>query len=84
MTPAPWGELYLPLEGLLDPAKERARLEKEITACEAARARESAKLSDPKMATKAPPEKLEEWRRIEREASERMTRLQEQLKLFTT
>jgi len=84
MTPTPWGELYLPLEGLLDPAKERARLEKEMIACENARARESAKLSDPKMAAKAPPEKIEEWRKIEKEASERMARLREQLKLFTT
>ena len=84
MTPTPWGELYLPLEGLLDPIKERARLEKEIAACEVARARESAKLADPKMAAKAPPEKMAEWRRIEQEARERIVRLQEQLKLFTT
>ena len=84
MIPAPWGELYLPLEGLLDPAKERARLEKEIAAAEAARAREAAKLSDPKMTAKAPPEKIAEWRRIEKEAVDRMARLREQLKLFTT
>ena len=84
MTPAPWGDLYLPLEGLLDPAKEKARLEKEIAAAETARARETAKLADPNMASKAPPEKVEEWRRIEREAGEKIGRLQEQLKLFTT
>ena len=84
MTPTPWGDLYLPLEGLLDPAKETARLEKEIAAAEAARAREAAKLADPKMASKAPPEKVEEWRRIEREASEKIVRLRDQLKLFTT
>ena len=84
MTPTAWGELYLPLEGLLDPTKECARLEKEIAACEVACAREAAKLSDPKMAAKAPPEKIEEWRRIERESSERIVRLKEQLKLFTT
>ena len=84
MTPTPWGDLYLPLEGLLDPAKEKARLEKEIAAAETARAREAAKLADPNMASKAPPEKVEEWRRIEREAGEKIGRLQEQLKLFTT
>ena len=41
-------------------------------------------LADPKMASKAPPEKVEEWRRIEREASEKIVRLRDQLKLFTT
>ena len=84
MTPTPWGDLYLPLEGLLDPAKETARLEKEIAAAEAAQAREAAKLADPKMASKAPPEKVEEWKRIEREAGEKIVRLRAQLKLFTT
>ena len=84
MTPTPWGDLYLPLEGLLDPAKETARLEKEIATAEAARSREAAKLADPRMASKAPPEKVEEWKRIEREAGEKIVRLREQLKLFTT
>ena len=84
MTPTPWGDLYLPLEGLLDPAKETARLEKEIATAEAAQTREAAKLADPKMASKAPPEKVEEWKRIEREAGERIVRLRAQLKLFTT
>jgi valyl-tRNA synthetase len=84
MTLTPWGELYLPLEGLLDPAKETARLQKEIVATEMARAREAAKLGDPKMTAKAPQEKQEEWRKLEKEASQRIDRLQEQLKLFTT
>jgi valyl-tRNA synthetase len=84
MTLTPWGELYLPLEGLLDPAKETARLQKEIVAAEMARAREATKLGDPKMTAKAPPEKQEEWRKLEKEASQRIARLQEQLKLFTT
>jgi valyl-tRNA synthetase len=84
MTPAPWGKLYLPLEGLLDPVKEKARLEKEILAAETSRARENAKLADPKMLEKAPPEKVAEWRKIEQEASEKILRLREQIKLFTT
>ena len=84
MTPTPWGELYLPLEGLLDPVKEKARLEKEILAAETSRARENAKLADPKMLEKAPPEKVAEWRKIEQEASEKILRLREQIKLFTT
>jgi len=84
MTPTPWGELYLPLEGLLDPVKEKARLEKEILTAETSRARENAKLADPKMLEKAPPEKVAEWRKIEQEASEKILRLREQIKLFTT
>ena len=84
LIPTPYGDLYLPLEGLLDPAKERTRLEKEIALAEASRAREGAKLADPKMAAKAPPEKITEWRRIEKEASEQIIRLREQQKLFTT
>ena len=84
LIPTPYGDLYLPLEGLLDPAKERTRLEKEIALAEASRARESAKLADPNMAAKAPPEKIAEWRRIEKEASEQIIRLREQQKLFTT
>jgi hypothetical protein len=36
------------------------------------------------MTAKAPPEKQAEWRRLEQEASERIARLHEQLKLFTT
>ena len=84
MTPTPWGELYLPLEGLLDPVKEKARLEKEILTAETSRVRENAKLADPKMLEKAPPEKVAEWRKIEQEASEKILRLREQIKLFTT
>ncbi len=83
-TLTPWGELYLPLTGLLDPAQESARIHKEIAATEASRAREAAKLGDPKMVAKAPAEKQAEWRRLEQEASEKITRLHEQLKLFTT
>ena len=84
MALTPWGELYLPLAGLLDPAQESARLHKEIAATEISRAREAAKLADPKMTAKAPPEKQAEWRRLEQEAMDRITRLREQLKLFTT
>jgi hypothetical protein len=36
------------------------------------------------MVAKAPAEKQAEWRRLEQEASEKITRLHEQLKLFTT
>lgn len=84
MTLSPWGELYLPLEGLLDPAKERVRLEKEIAQAETSRIREASKLADPKMLEKAPAEKVASWRKLEKEAEERIKRLQEQLRLFTT
>jgi valyl-tRNA synthetase len=84
MALTPWGELYLPLTGLLDPVQESARIHKEIAVTEASRAREAAKLADPKMTAKAPPEKQAEWRKLEKEASDRIARLHEQLKLFTT
>lgn len=84
MTPTPWGQLYLPLQDLLDPAKELVRLQKEISTAESAQARETAKLNDPKMTAKAPPEKRAEWIRLRAEAAQKIARLQEQLKLFTT
>jgi valyl-tRNA synthetase len=47
-------ELYLPLEGLLDLDEERARLERELTALGAERARAEAKLANPAFLEKAP------------------------------
>jgi valyl-tRNA synthetase len=48
-------ELYLPLEGLLDLEEERARLDKELAALGAERARAEAKLANPAFLEKAPP-----------------------------
>jgi valyl-tRNA synthetase len=47
-------ELYVPLEGLLDLDEERARLERELAALAAERARAEAKLANPAFLEKAP------------------------------
>ena len=48
------GELYLPLEGLIDLEAERARLGREMARAEAEMAKAEAKLSNPAFAEKAP------------------------------
>ncbi len=73
----PLGELYLPLEGLVDPAAERARLDKEIAKAESERAQAEAKLADPKIAANAPPAVVEEFRRRAAEAAQRIQRLRD-------
>ena len=63
------GELYLPLEGLIDVAAEKERLKKELEKAEAEIARVEQKLSNPNFTQKAPPQvlqdhqkRLAEWR----------------------
>jgi valyl-tRNA synthetase len=48
------GELYLPLEGLIDLEAERARLGREMARAEAEMAKAEAKLANPAFAEKAP------------------------------
>jgi valyl-tRNA synthetase len=54
------GELYLPLEGLIDVAAERARLEREINAVRSEIAKVQAKLGSAAFTQKAPPAVLAE------------------------
>jgi valyl-tRNA synthetase len=75
----PLGDLFLPLEGLIDVNKEKARLEKEIEKARTDLERETKKLSNEQMLAKAPAEKVEEWRRVAREAAERLEKLRQQL-----
>jgi valyl-tRNA synthetase len=67
VTPA--GEIYLPLEGLIDVAAERARLTKEIEKIRAEVAKAEAKLTNPSFVDRAPAAvvaqeraRLDEWR----------------------
>jgi valyl-tRNA synthetase len=59
-------EIYVPLEGIIDVAKEIARLEKELRNIEADLAKSEAKLGNEKFLAKAPHEVVEkEKSRIE-------------------
>jgi valyl-tRNA synthetase len=54
------GELFLPLEGLIDVEAEKARLKKEIEKIEAEIEKVQSKLNNPNFAQKVPPHVLEE------------------------
>jgi valyl-tRNA synthetase len=54
------GELYLPLEGLIDPAAERVRLDREKQNIESEIEKGEAKLNNPAFVQKAPPKVLQE------------------------
>jgi valyl-tRNA synthetase len=56
----PLGELFLPLEGLIDAAAERARLQKELERIRSEIEKVSEKLSNPSFAQKVPPKVLAE------------------------
>ncbi len=54
------GELFLPLEGLIDVEAEKARLKKEIEKCQAEIGKVEAKLNNPSFAQKVPANVLED------------------------
>ncbi|MBE8398080.1 valine--tRNA ligase, partial [Leptospira borgpetersenii serovar Hardjo-bovis] len=56
------GEIVLPLEGLIDVAKEKARLEKELQKSELEKEKLEIKLSNPGFLSKAAPEVVEKER----------------------
>ena len=56
----PLGELFLPLEGLVDVAAEKSRLEKELARMDSEIEKVAQKLSSPNFAQKAPPAVLAE------------------------
>jgi valyl-tRNA synthetase len=57
------GGLFLPLEGLVDPAAEKSRLQREVAKVEAEIAKVAAKLSSENFVRNAPAEVVEEHRR---------------------
>jgi valyl-tRNA synthetase len=63
MAVTPLGELYLPLEGLIDLGAERARLRKELAKIAAEIEKAQAKLGNSDFVAKVPPNVLEEHRR---------------------
>ena len=56
----PMGDLFLPLEGLVDVEAEKTRLKKEIEKADAEIARVAHKLANPNFTQKAPPQVLQE------------------------
>ncbi|HEY3763160.1 MAG TPA: class I tRNA ligase family protein [Verrucomicrobiae bacterium] len=54
------GELFLPLEGLIDVEAEKVRLQKEVEKCQAEITKVEAKLNNPSFAQKVPTNVLEE------------------------
>ncbi len=65
---SPMGELFLPLEGLIDVAAEKIRLTKEVEKDQAEIGKVEAKLANPNFTTKVPPavlaehqQRLTEW-----------------------
>jgi len=71
----PLGELFLPLEGLVDVAAERERLAKEVTKVEQELAKVRAKLADPTFTGKVPAAVLEDHRQREANWAEKLGQL---------
>jgi valyl-tRNA synthetase len=65
--PTPIGELFLPLEGLVDPEGERKRLQKELSKLDADIAGTRKRLSNEAFVSSAPPEVVAEHRQRERD-----------------
>ena len=72
----PLGELYLPLEGLIDVDAERNRLGKEIAKTEAELATVRKKLANENFASNAPAAVVAEHRQREKDFAERLAQLE--------
>jgi valyl-tRNA synthetase len=79
----PLGELYLPLEGLIDVDAERARVLKDLEKARAELAKVQAKLDDPNFTGKVPEKVLQDHRARAEDWSGKATRLQEMLDALT-
>lgn len=78
----PIGELYLPLTGVIDPAAEKARLDKDLAKTLKDLELTNKKLNDTNMLAKAPAAKVEEWKSLQAELAAKHQRLLEQLKML--
>jgi valyl-tRNA synthetase len=76
----PLGELYLPLEGLIDLAAERERLGKEIAKVEAELITVRKKLANENFVANAPAAVVTEHRRREKDFADRLVQLQEMVR----
>jgi valyl-tRNA synthetase len=78
----PLGELYMPLAGVIDPAAEKGRLEKETAKTLKDLELTEKKLNNKDMIAKAPAAKVEEWKALHAELLAKRKRLEEQLKML--
>jgi valyl-tRNA synthetase len=76
----PGGKVYVPLEGLLDPAAEKARLEKELERARAFVAAQEGKLKNEKFVSGAPAEVVEAEREKLRTQLDKTAKLEEAIK----
>ncbi len=75
-------EIYIPLEGIINIEEEKARLKKEIEKIEKELKRVSGKLKNEKFLAKAPKDIVEKEKRIEKELSDKIEKLENSLKIF--
>jgi valyl-tRNA synthetase len=73
------GELYMPLDGLIDVGEETKRLEKEITKVAKELEKADQKLGNPSFMERAKPEIVEEHRQRRGEWQKRLEQLKEML-----
>ncbi|MDW8110589.1 MAG: valine--tRNA ligase [Candidatus Bipolaricaulota bacterium] len=78
-----WAEVFLPVDGLVDLEAERRRLERELNEVRAQWEGTLKKLQDPEFLARAPEEIVEKERQKAQEFHERLTRLEQNLKLLS-
>ncbi|MDB6075909.1 MAG: valyl-tRNA synthetase, partial [Verrucomicrobiaceae bacterium] len=76
----PLGELYMPLEGLIDVEAERARLGKERSKVSDELAKVQAKLADENFTSKVPQKVLDDHKQREADWQEKLAKLEEMMK----
>jgi valyl-tRNA synthetase len=78
----PLGELFLPLEGVIDVDAERARVSKELEKATAELGKVRSKLADENFTSKVPEKVLEEHRSREADWASKVSKLEEMLAVF--
>jgi valyl-tRNA synthetase len=78
----PLGELFLPLEGVIDVDAERARVSKELEKASAELGKVRSKLADENFTSKVPEKVLEEHRAREADWASKVSKLEEMLAVF--
>ena len=77
------GEVYLPLEGLVDLGAEKKRIESEIAKVKKELARSEGMLGNPKFVENAKPEVVQQERERLKEWQEKMGQLKEHLEALS-